>query len=1301
MSNLNIHILNNFYSSVALLNINTTQIMPKEIAFTNNHLFSINGFFLLVMVGIISVLLILNIFKSLFKKDIVYPLISAAAISALLALIADIFKLSNFFQIFSLDNYYEEKFSFIFIYSGFYFITQLGQHLFKGGKIFYFDRIKQKYFIIISIISLFAMFIIPFKASLVLFIASTFFLLTITMIRSFKLSTLKVKAWPIYMLSTAILGLIPILILFKHLTSIPINFTISLLFSIPLLLLTITIEYKYLLENQAEEIIWDAIKKSEFKLKSIFERATEGIFQASAGGRIITANPSLAKIFGYDSVEDLIKSITHAATELIVDPEKRVEFINKMQDEQRVDNFKVNAYHKSGKIIAISINAHSEYDNEIDNYYYEGYIEELTERETSEANLKKSENKYRFLYESMMDGYASIDMDGKIIEFNNAFQKMIEYPPDKIYQLSYEDLTPEKWHETEKRILEHEVMQKGFSKIYEKEYIKCDGSIFPVELRTYLKNDKSGNAIGMWAIVKDISERKRLEDMWKKYEAIVSTSQEFMTLINCNYIYEAVNDSFCIAHEKRREDIIGKHLTYIWGSETFEKEIKPNIDKCLTGYPVMKQKNFQFGILGNRYLDVGYYPFYDKHDCVSHVIVITHDITERVNAELELKKSKEELEQRVNERTKELSVTNDILKSEILIREQAEVELRNSEEKYRQLIETMTDGLIVINEKGIITYTNSKMHEMTGYTADELLGNSIFEYLDKNNKPVLTEQLQLRKNGIHEPYEIDWVCKNGTIIQTMVSPQIICDENSSFIGSFGVVTDISERKKNEIDLKSAKEDAESANRAKSVFLANISHEIRTPMNAILGFSELLESIVKNKQHKQYLSTIMRSGKTLLELINDVLDLSKIEAGKLTLEYSNVNMHKVLNEIKQMFSQKLKEKNLSFNIEIDSNLPPYLHLDELRIRQVFLNLIGNAVKFTPSGYVKVTVAGIPENGNDKIISLGIAIEDSGIGIKEDQQKLIFEAFRQQDGQSPSQYGGTGLGLTITKRIVELMGGIISVESEKEKGSKFTIVINHVEVLTNEKQNDVKHEINPSDVIFEEAVILIVDDLESNRVLLKGFLKNYGFTIYEAANGEDAIKSAKKYKPDLILMDIKMPELDGDEALKIIRNDETIKSIPAIAITASVLKYSHEKDLSGYNGYLLKPISKRDLVNEIIRFIPSKISEPKKPLKEFSLTLKEIPDHIISDIPQILSILENKLYTQWDLVQKRFIFNEIIEFAEKVKDLGEKYKFEIIIGWSENLIENAKSFEMENTPTLLKNYKKLIKIIKKAYKKHTTN
>jgi len=422
------------------------------------------------------------------------------------------------------------------------------------------------------------------------------------------------------------------------------------------------------------------------------------------------------------------------------------------------------------------------------------------------------------------------------------------------------------------------------------------------------------------------------------------------------------------------------------------------------------------------------------------------------------------------------------------------------------------------------------------------------------------------------------------------------------------------------ELLAAKDSAESANRAKSEFLANMSHEIRTPLNTVLGFADLLNSLITDKRQKNYLESIQSSGKSLLTLINSILDLSKIEARKIELQCEPVDPYSFFNEIKHIFSLTALEKDLDFIVDIAQDIPKNLILDELRLRQILFNLIDNAIKFTEKGYIKVSAKKKDIKKDQHHLDLIIALEDTGIGIPSESRDEIFEAFKQGYGQSTKRYGGTGLGLAITKRLVEIMGGYISLQSEENKGTRFEIILPHVPIAPEEAKSEIEDIFDSEDIIFEKSLILVVDDIEINRELIKEYFWQTNITIIEAEDGEKAILLAKEHRPDIILMDIRLPGMDGHEAAKLIRRDAETMTIPIIALTAFGMKEEKEQILrSGFHGFLSKPIQQSELFREVSRFI----KYSKKERNEKTQEVVRLSPEVIEQLPGVIDTLDRSV------------------------------------------------------------------------------
>nr|NQU89555.1 response regulator [Bacteroidota bacterium] len=401
--------------------------------------------------------------------------------------------------------------------------------------------------------------------------------------------------------------------------------------------------------------------------------------------------------------------------------------------------------------------------------------------------------------------------------------------------------------------------------------------------------------------------------------------------------------------------------------------------------------------------------------------------------------------------------------------------------------------------------------------------------------------------------------------------------------------------KNELEklnaqLQKSKDETEEALEFKSRFLANMSHEIRTPLNIIVGFSEMIRRNTGDPKLIKYIASIDLASKNLLRLLNDILDLSRIEAGRMLLSHDQVNIGKTVEDIKDLFALIAKEKGIHFGIDIDPAIPDMLELDEIRFRQIMMNLLGNAIKFTDQGQVTLKIFPTKRNiivsGAPSIIDLSIEIEDTGIGIEPAHQDMIFESFRQIT-RNHTKFQGTGLGLPISKRLVEMMGGTISVKSETGKGSTFTV--NLINVPISYKPQQVKKETSGiaylSDIIFTGGKLLIADDEELNRNLIIACFENSNVVIYVAENGVEAVELAEKYVPDVILMDIKMPFKNGFEATEIIKDNPVLKHIPVLAFTASIGK----SDISGkfrdlFCGFIAKPVYITELFDELAKYLP---------------------------------------------------------------------------------------------------------------------
>jgi len=609
------------------------------------------------------------------------------------------------------------------------------------------------------------------------------------------------------------------------------------------------------------------------------------------------------------------------------------------------------------------------------------------------------------------------------------------------------------------------------------------------------------------------------------------------------------------------------------------------------------------------------------------------------------------------------------MEREILRRTEA---LAASEQLYRSVTSNIPNGgVLIFDSKKHCLFAEGQGLPILGFKTENVLGRLIDDII-----PI--ESLHKIKKLLFMSLEGENVTDDIRINDKTIWLHLISLPSGTEKRALVLFQDITETKEIMAQLELARTQAESANRAKSEFLANVSHEIRTPMNAIMGYSELLRS-ERDEEHKSdYLHGIASAGKNLLTIINDVLDLSKIESGKMVIIYDPISLKVLADDVTSMFNALAQEKGLILKTNIDIDLPEYVFLDEARVQQILVNIVGNAIKFTKSGYVQLSVT--CEKINSEYVDINISVTDTGIGIPSGQVNKIFESFTQQDGQDTRKYGGTGLGLTITKKLIEMLSGDLKVESKEGEGSVFTISFKNLKIASDVVINAKSCQVLP-DIDFAPATVLVVDDVMSNRAIIRNFLKNYSITVIEAEDGREGYELATRLKPDIVLMDIQMPVMDGYDSTMKIKDSTLVIKPPVIAVTASIYGDRARIDET-MDGYISKPFTKLELVTELMKFLPYKTMDN---IQEPAMASEE--DLVITDMSAEDKFkVKEKFLKQYSDVASLMITNEVKDFATALLEFGEQQNIPHLVSYAKRLQGLAASFKQDDMEHALKEFEK---------------
>jgi len=804
---------------------------------------------------------------------------------------------------------------------------------------------------------------------------------------------------------------------------------------------------------------------------------------------------------------------------------------------------------KDGEYIIVHDDVHFIIDAEGQVIQMLGFVEDITERKQAEETLRESEAKWRSLAENSPDTIMTVNTNGTIQFINRTVEK-VSGDADVLGTSVYEYVPPE--HVDIVRNALGRVFGTGLPESYQISVKNLEGSIVGW-YETHIGPVFDGDTIIAATLAShDITEKKRTEEALRESEERFHNLMEYVPAVS---IQGYTVDGEVVYWNKASEEIYGYTSEEALGKNLSDliipDNLKPLFEKALkTGREVQKSGEF---------LPAGELELLHKNGHLVSVYSIHTAVC-------------------LNDKPPLLFCID----VDLTDHKQAEEKLRY----LARITEQTGEGIATADLNGNLQFVNKAWARMHGYeTTDELIGKhlNIFHTQDQIEADVIPFNEEVKRSGCCAG-EVGHVRKDGTTFPTQMITTMFNDDRGEPIGLIGFATDITERKRAEEELKLAKREAEAATVAKSEFLANMSHEIRTPMNAIIGFSDLLADENLTDEQKRSINTIRESAKTLLDLINDILDYSKIEAKKFDIEIIECSLGRILGFVESIMKPQAGKKLLDFKIIESKGLPERIRTDPARLRQCLVNLVNNAIKFTEKGHVYINVS-LEDRNNQPYIRFDV--EDTGIGIPEDKQKVIFESFTQVDADKTRKYGGTGLGLTVTRQLSELLGGELTVTSKVGKGSIFSYVIPAGLDVTKESPLNIhSSHIDPVKKKTGQPEfsghILVAEDAGANQVLIESLLKRVGLQVTIAEDGNQALQEALSKQFDLIFMDIEMPNMSGYEATKAIRK-KGLKT-PIIALTAYAMKGDDEKCFAaGCNDYVSKPIVREKLLQILGKYL----------------------------------------------------------------------------------------------------------------------
>lgn len=889
--------------------------------------------------------------------------------------------------------------------------------------------------------------------------------------------------------------------------------------------------------------------------------------------------------------------------------------------------------------------------------------------EERSRQLEINEARFKSIVETASDLIYRLNAEGYFTYANPVTLKKTGYTIEEIKKKHFTELILSGHQESMSKFYYKQWEEKIVDTYKEFPVISKTGELFWLGQNVMMQFDEKGNVLQVNAVARDITDAKisqtRLNNLIKNlHTAVLLEDEQSRSVI--------VNEAFCelFGIAKSPTELIGKMgfnlLSQVKGAFESEKEYEDRIQELLTDKKLVIDEELE--LKDGRIIERSFIPIYVENYYSGHMWNYV-DVTKQ----------------------------RKYLKN-----------LQRSEEKYQRIITNMNLGLMEVDTEGIVQYVNRSFSKMSGYELSEILGKSSTEILlDEENMPIIDSKIESRKTGVSDTYEVAVRNKEGDERWWLISGAPLYNEVGAVSGSIGIHLDLTEHKNLEKELIESKQETERTAKIKEVFLANMSHEIRTPMNGIIGMTRMLFRTDLSDKQKFYLDIIKSASDNLVVILNDILDLSKIEAGKFTIEKEAFDFSKMLHHARHVMLPKAEESDLEIEVIVAPEINASFFGDSHRITQVLLNLIGNSIKFTPEGVIKIKADLIGNTVDRQLIS--IAVIDEGYGMDKEFLDKIFEKFTQEGSSTARKFGGTGLGMNICKELVELMDGNIAVESEKGKGTTVTIQLPlelHEGIINTKVEEIDANSVNH----LKDKRILIAEDNSMNQMVVEATLEPYEMSLTFVENGAEAIDILQTEEFDLVLMDVQMPVMDGLQATQIIR-DRLKMDIPIIALTANVIEGDERKYLnSGMNDFVPKPFEEYQIIGKLSLWLGVDLElEPEKMDSADGLysmdKLEQISRGSDAFIKKVVGIFikETELTTgQFKEALEQHDFPEIKKVAHKMKPVIDQLSISSLTDEIRELEKWAEKGEnVDRITTIIEKYCEVMNLISEDFQQKKMN